>query len=297
MPSVSAHSWVMYEMNTEKKVCGKGTFKRREVASLTKIMNLTTMLHLLEQYTLSSTRIRVLVSKDAASIPGTTADLRTGYELSMEDLFYGMMLPSGNDAAYQVAQIGGVILKMVRENSIDKSLLYSCEALTQLTREDNGLVGLYLHEMNNQARRLGMSRSNWATPHGLSNTNSLSTCEDMARVCMHAMKSQHFREIVSAKHYSCQVFKETVVDGEPTVAKEWLKWDNTNKMLAEGWSGIKTGITPNAGPCLAASKEVWLNGRSYHFLVILLRSDSMDTRWREVRGLVDWILTDVTVLS
>ena len=65
-------------------------------------------------------------------------------------------------------------------------------------------------------------------------------------------------------------------------------------MLNEGWSGIKTGITPNAGPCLAASREVWLAGKSYHFLVILLRSDSMDIRWKEVRGLVDWILTDVS---
>ncbi len=39
------------------------------------------------------------------------------------------------------------------------------------------------------------------------------------------------------------------------------KWENTNKLLSEGWSGIKTGITPNAGPCLAASYLTTISGR------------------------------------
>ena len=40
-------------------------------------------------------------------------------------------------------------------------------------------------------------------------------------------------------------------------------WENTNKMLDEGWSGIKTGITPNAGPCLSASFAKTIKGRDY----------------------------------
>lgn len=57
---------------------------------------------------------------------GTTAELRPGIELSLEDLYFGMMLPSGNDAAHQVAQIGGSILKMMREGDLDRQLLYNC---------------------------------------------------------------------------------------------------------------------------------------------------------------------------
>ena len=45
---------------------------------------------------------------------GTTAELKHNIELSLEDLFYGMMLPSGNDAAHQVAQIGGAIVQLTR---------------------------------------------------------------------------------------------------------------------------------------------------------------------------------------
>ena len=46
-------------------------------------------------------------------------------------------------------------------------------------------------------------------------------------------------------------------------------------MLNEGWTGIKTGITPNAGPCLAASCRRMMNGREYEFLVVLIKSESM----------------------
>jgi D-alanyl-D-alanine carboxypeptidase len=49
-------------------------------------------------------------------------------------------------------------------------------------------------------------------------------------------------------------------------------WENTNQMLGVGWSGIKTGVTPNAGPCLAASLAITLSGREYEFLVVLLHS-------------------------
>ena len=60
-------------------------------------------------------------------------------------------------------------------------------------------------------------------------------------------------------------------------------------MLGEGWSGIKTGITPNAGPCLAASCQKVISGRQYEFLIILLSSESMEARWSEVRSLMEWI--------
>lgn len=61
-------------------------------------------------------------------------------------------------------------------------------------------------------------------------------------------------------------------------------------MLREAWSGIKTGITPNAGPCLAASVEKYLNGRNLEFLVILIDSASMEARWKEVKEIVEWVI-------
>lgn len=102
-----------------------------------------------------------------------------------------------------------------------------------------------------------MGRSSWANPHGLSNCNNLSTAEDVAKLAMHCMKNAKFREIVGTKFYNCAYFQER----EGAIEKGWQKWENTNKMLWQGWDGIKTGVTPNAGPCLAASTTRFIGGR------------------------------------
>ena len=58
------------------------------------------------------------------------------------------------------------------------------------------------------------------------------------------------------------------------------EWENTNKLLGgDGWIGTKTGITPNAGPCLAATKEI----KGVFYTVILIKSKSMESRWDEAR--------------
>lgn len=63
MPPISAHSWVLYEMKEQKFIYGKTNFKKREVASLTKIMNLVTILQLLENNGLIAGKIRFNVTK------------------------------------------------------------------------------------------------------------------------------------------------------------------------------------------------------------------------------------------
>lgn len=89
-------------------------------------MNFTTILSILNEYDLAPSSIKVVVNETASKLIGTTAEIKKGYKLSLEDLFYGMMLPSGNDAAYQIAQIGGEILKLCREEKRKKELVYSC---------------------------------------------------------------------------------------------------------------------------------------------------------------------------
>lgn len=59
-------------------------------------------------------------------------------------------------------------------------------------------------------------------------------------------------------------------------------------MLEKGWNGVKTGITPNAGPCLAATLNRVIRGKEYEFLAILGGCASMNDRWAEVEELVEW---------
>jgi len=61
-------------------------------------------------------------------------------------------------------------------------------------------------------------------------------------------------------------------------------WQNTNYLLKEGYTGLKTGITWSAGPCLSAS----VKKDDFHVVVVVLSCCSMDSRWYEVPKLVAW---------
>ena len=84
------------------------------MASLTKMMTLTTMLQLIERAGVDPRRVRVRASRSACAMIGTTAELKAGAVYLLRDLFFGMMLPSGNDAAYLIAELGGLILRLMR---------------------------------------------------------------------------------------------------------------------------------------------------------------------------------------
>ena len=79
------------------------------MASLTKIMNLITFLELLEKFSINPKSLKVRATKIASSVEGTTANIKHLAEYNIDDLLYGMMLPSGNDAAFLVAEVGGYI--------------------------------------------------------------------------------------------------------------------------------------------------------------------------------------------
>ena len=91
------------------------------------------------------------------------------------------------------------------------------------------------------------------------------------------MKIPEFREIVSTKSYSCVSRDDTQTE---------YSWENTNKLLDKGWVGAKTGVTPHAGPCLSAAM---VQGKKY-YIVILLKSKSMEVRWEEAPKLAEWAM-------
>lgn len=85
-------------MNTEK-----------EVASLTKIMTCIVVLELMEKYKLDK-NVKVKVNKNSSNLSGTSANLVEDSWVDVYDLLYGLMLPSGNDAAWLLAQVFGLLI-------------------------------------------------------------------------------------------------------------------------------------------------------------------------------------------
>jgi len=88
-------------------VHGKKENYKREVASITKMMTFYTALKLIDRYNINPSTTILTVSRNASRMIGTSACLREGDQLSLETLFYGMMLPSGNDAAFCIAEYFG----------------------------------------------------------------------------------------------------------------------------------------------------------------------------------------------
>jgi serine-type D-Ala-D-Ala carboxypeptidase (penicillin-binding protein 5/6) len=263
-PIVSAKAWAVVNAKNGKVILSKNKDDRREIASLTKIMNIVTVFKLVRQFDLDLYRTKLSATRNAAYINGTRANLQEGDSLYLWDLLHGLMLPSGNDAAICLAEYFGLLIYSAQNPSSIVPPKYPSK--------------LFVTEMNINAMLLKLTQTTFANPHGLSNFNNKSSAGDMGRLAAFAMKNSKFREIVSCREYIC-----TGYDREEKC--KTFKWTNTNKMLDyDGYNGIKTGVTPAAGPCLASCYEK----ADLHIITILISSRSMEHRWVETKRLVKW---------
>ena len=99
------------DQDSREVLFGKFEAERREVASLTKIMTIYTVLNLIDRLGIDPNE-RVTVDPSVTEVIGTTANLLPGDSLSINELLYGLMLPSGNDAAHMLAMHFGAQLLM-----------------------------------------------------------------------------------------------------------------------------------------------------------------------------------------
>ena len=167
---------------------------KREVASLTKMMTFYTVLRCLNKYNMHARNSYITISKTASKCTGTTANLKEGDVLTVEQLCYGMMLPSGNDAAYTLAEHFGE--KLFEQKSVKTE---SCNPNSKFSMTP---VKYFLKEMNSHASRLKMSNTFYDSPHGLMNKANYSSAEDMALLVQECMKYDPFRKVVNTREYS-----------------------------------------------------------------------------------------------
>lgn len=210
-PEVSAKACVLIEEKTGRIVYEKNSSQKLPMASTTKIM--TTLL-CLESGNLDD---EFIVDSEAIKVEGSSMGLTEGDIVTKRALCYGMMLPSGNDAANATAvKLGGTIEK-------------------------------FADMMNERAAEIGMTRTCFVTPSGLEGEGHGSSAFDMALLAREALRNKDFAEI-------CSQSKAKVVFGNPPYER-WLV--NSNKLLAmyDGVKGVKTGFTDEAGRCLVSACE------------------------------------------
>jgi len=105
--------------------------------------------------------------------------------------------------------------------------------------------------MNKLAKNICLSQTYFVNTHGLMNEKAHSCSYDVATLTYYAMNNSTFKEIVGKQQYKCKFFNRTF-----SHFKE-VAWENTNKLLGmDGFLGVKTGITPAAGPCLTSFFQI-----------------------------------------
>ncbi|WP_100010755.1 D-alanyl-D-alanine carboxypeptidase family protein [Lentibacillus sediminis] len=164
-PGVSANNAVLMEQETGRVLFEQAAHEKQLIASITKIMTAIIAIESGKMHELATT------SENAVYTEGSSIYLEQGEKMTIEDLVYGLMLRSGNDAAVTISEhIGG---------SLDG----------------------FVHLMNQKASWLGMTNTHFENPHGLDADEHYSTAYDMAILMRYAMNNEKFREITGSSSY------------------------------------------------------------------------------------------------
>ncbi|KNY26777.1 D-alanyl-D-alanine carboxypeptidase family protein [Pseudobacteroides cellulosolvens] len=159
IPVVNAHAAIVMDSNSGRILYSKNAEQRKYIASTTKIM---TAIVTLENGNLDDI---VTISKRAASIKGSSINLKEGEKLKLKELLYGLMLNSGNDAAIAIAEHIG------------------------------GDVETFVDMMNKKAKELNLVNTSFKTPHGLDREGHYSTALELAQMAKYALSKPEFASI------------------------------------------------------------------------------------------------------
>ena len=235
---------VLYEKNADKALCP---------ASTTKIL---TALLLLEAADL---REVVEVGNEIYKIgpDSSVAKLKIGDRLTVAELVYAIILPSGNDAAYTAAVFVG-------------------RRISGFEHMDIGLaVEVFVALMNRRAKELGAVNSNFVVPDGYDTPGHVSTARDLAIIALVAGQNDFLCQVAATAEYHWQ----------------GIRWGNTNRLLQQDYpnayypwaTGFKTGYTAKAGHCLVATAK----GGGRELIGVILKS-TQGRRWLDIRWLLEY---------
>jgi len=259
-PYLACRSWAVAEGQTGKVLWESHASDAVDTASTTKIMTAYVILKLAEQ------RPEILdeavgFSERADKTAGSSSGLRAGEKLPVREFLYGLLLPSGNDAAVALAEHFGPRFDPPPRK-----------------RGETDPVARFVAEMNRAASKLKLSESRYMNPNGLPEKGHVSSARDLVRLTWSAAQLPLFCEYVACRRHEARVSGR---DG----AQRTIVWKTTNRLLAiAGYTGVKTGYTKAAGSCLVSTGE--RNGDS--LIVIVLGAPSAAGAVADSRNLYRW---------
>ncbi|WP_310716282.1 D-alanyl-D-alanine carboxypeptidase family protein [Streptomyces lydicus] len=255
-PTITAAGGFVMNNGTGKSLFTKAADTRRSTGSTTKIMTARVVLgqsnlNLDSKVTVQKAYSDYIVNNNWAS----SARLIVGDKVSVRQLLYGLMLPSGCDAAYALADKFG----------------------SGSTRDAR--VKSFIGKMNATAKSLGLTNTHFDSFDGIGHGSNYSTPRDLTKLASNAMKYSTFRTVVGTKSTKQKV---TTKSG----GYRYMTWENTNALLGTyaGTIGVKTGSGPEAKYCLvfAATR----NGKTV--IGTVLASSSVPNRTADAKKLLDY---------
>ncbi len=264
VPFVSCDSWIIVDAADGRMLAGAETETSRHFASTTKIMTAWLVARLAEQHpeVLDET---LTMSVRADETRGSTSDVRAGETVPVREALYGLMLPSGNDMSVALAEHFG-------------PRLASATAATENSAANDPKqdpLELFVAAMNAEAARLGMTKTHYTNPHGLTHDSHQSTVTDLAILARATLTNPVMGQYSSTRQ------RGATVAGPGGYTRNVL-WKNTNELLGtEGYDGIKTGTTDQAGACLVSTGE--RDGK--RLIVVVLGSAASESRYTDSRNL------------
>ena len=214
--ATSASSVIVMEPTTGEIIYERNSHERRHPASMTKIMTMLLVMEAIEKDIIKWDDM-VTVSSNAASMGGSQILLETNEQMSVYDMFKGLAIASGNDAAVALAE------------------------------KIAGTEEMFVKMMNDKVQELGLQDTNFKNSHGLDEANHYSSAYDMAMMAKELVKHEKIFEFTSI--YEDYLRKDTD-------RSFWLVNTNKLVRFYKGVDGLKTGYTSEAGFCITATANI-----------------------------------------
>ena len=251
--ALTSRSAVLMEKSTGEILFTQNEHDVLEPASVTKVMTLLLTMEAIDSGKIGYDDV-VTVSDYAASMGGSQVFLSPGEEITVEELLKSVCVSSGNDAAVALAE------------------------------HVSGVTELFVEEMNNRARALGMNDTHFVNPTGLTAEGHVTSAWDIALMS---------RELL-LHHPDIRRFTTIWMD---TIRGGTFGLSNTNKLVRyyDGCTGLKTGYTERAGYCISATAEK----DGMELIAVIMKGETADKRNEDAKTLLNYgfstyQLTDIT---
>lgn len=248
---LTSRAALLMEKTTGQILFAQNEHEKLEPASVTKIMTLLLTMDAIDSGALAYDDV-VTVSANAAGMGGSQVFLAEGEQITVEELLKCVCVSSGNDAAVALAE------------------------------KVAGVTELFVEQMNNRARGLGMDDTHFVNPTGLTAEGHVTSAHDIALMS---------RELLT-KHPDIRSFTTIWTD---SIRNGTFDLANTNKLIRryDGATGLKTGYTASAGYCISATAE----REGMELIAVVMKGETADKRNTDAKALLNYGFSAYALVS